>query len=149
MLAEILRARPDVSGVLVDLPTTVARSAEVFEAAGVAERVTTVGQSFFDALPRGADLYLLRGVLNDWPDREAAAILRRVAEAAGPSGRVVVLKSLRADDAPREVAIEMVLLGGKQRTAEEFRTLGRQAGLDVVAAGRHPSGYSVVEFRLA
>lgn len=52
---------------MVDLPKTVARSGEIFEAAGVAERVTTVGQSFFDPLPAGADLYLLRGVLNDWP----------------------------------------------------------------------------------
>ncbi len=77
MLAEILRLRPEIRGILVDLPRTVAFSAEIFAAAGVAERVTTVGQSFFDALPPGADLYLLRGILNDWPDREATAILRR------------------------------------------------------------------------
>jgi hypothetical protein len=87
MLAEVLRARPEVRGVLVDLRATVARSGEIFEAAGVAERVTTVGQRLFDALPSGADVYLLRDVLNDWPDREAAAILRGVAEAARPSGR--------------------------------------------------------------
>ena len=29
-------------------------------------------------------------VVNDWPDREAVAILARCAEAARPSGRVVV-----------------------------------------------------------
>ncbi len=80
MMAEILRLRPEVRGRLVDLPRTAARSTEIFEAAGVSrarERVTPVGQSFFDALPPGADLYLLRGILNDWPDREATAILRR------------------------------------------------------------------------
>jgi hypothetical protein len=32
---------------------TVARSAEVFHAADVADRVTIVGQSFFDPLPSG------------------------------------------------------------------------------------------------
>ncbi len=58
MLAEILRLRPEIRGMLVDLPPTVALSAEIFAAAGVADRVTTVGQSFFDALPSGADLYL-------------------------------------------------------------------------------------------
>jgi hypothetical protein len=46
---------------LVDLPRTVALSAEIFVAAGVAERVTTAGQSFFDALPPGVDVYLLGG----------------------------------------------------------------------------------------
>ena len=50
----------------------------------MAERVTAVGQSFFDPLPAGADLYLLKNVLGDWLDREAMAILRRCAEAARP-----------------------------------------------------------------
>ena len=88
-LAEILRARPAVRGTLIDLPRTVARSAEVFHAAGVAERATAIGQSFFDPLPAGADLYLLKKVLDDWPDREAAAILsaspRRHVPPAGSS----------------------------------------------------------------
>ena len=85
LLAAILRARPGVRGTLVDLPATVARSAEVFQEAGVADRVTTAAQSFFDPLPPGGDLYLLKSVLGDWPDPEAAAILRRCAEAARPS----------------------------------------------------------------
>src|SRR5439155_18130724 len=75
LLAEILRARPQIRGTLVDLPRTVARSGEIFQMAGVADRVTAVGQSFFDPLPVGADLYLLKNVLSDWPDREATAIL--------------------------------------------------------------------------
>ena len=82
MLAELLRKRPELHGTLVDLPRTVALSGEIFRAAGVMERVTIVGQSFFDPLPSGADLYLLKGVVNNWPDREAAAILGRCAEAA-------------------------------------------------------------------
>src|SRR5687768_16176911 len=53
MLAEILRIRPHIRGTLLDLPRTVARSAEVFQAAGVAGRVTIAGQSFFDPLPAG------------------------------------------------------------------------------------------------
>jgi 2,7-dihydroxy-5-methyl-1-naphthoate 7-O-methyltransferase len=57
----------------------------------VAERVTAVGQSCFDPLPARADLYLLKNVLGDWPDREAMAILQRCAEAARPAGRILVL----------------------------------------------------------
>src|SRR5262249_9205683 len=48
LLAAVLRARPDVRGTLVDLPRTVARSSEVFQAASVSDRVTALGQSFFD-----------------------------------------------------------------------------------------------------
>jgi hypothetical protein len=147
MLAALLGRRSGIRGTLVDLPRTVALAAETFRTAGVAERVTTVGQSFFDPLPAGADLYLLRGILNDWPDWEATVILSRCAEAARPAGRVVVLKGIVTDEAPRGLSIEMVLVGGKHRTVGEFRQLARAAGLEVLAAGRQPSGCFVVECR--
>lgn len=146
MLAGVLRIHPQVTGILVDRPKTIARSGEIFAAAGVADRATAVGQSFFEPLPAGTDVYLLRGIINDWPDRETGLILSRCAEAARPSGRVVILKSVGPDDAPRDLVIEMILLGGKHRTITEFRDLARQARLEVVAAGQQ-TGYYVVECR--
>ena len=151
LLAEVLHARPHLRGILVDLPSTVARSAEVFRARGVADRVTVSGQSFFDPLPAGGEVYLLKSVLADWPDPEAAAILRRCAEAARPSGRVVLLNGVSPDDAagPSPALLMMVLLGGKDRTLGEFRELARGAGLEVQASTRQPSGRFVVECRTA
>ncbi len=149
LLAEILRTRPALQGILVDLPGTVARSAEVFESAGVSDRVTARGQSFFDRLPSGADLYLLKSVLSDWPDAEATVILRRCAEAARPKGRVVVLNGVSPDEAgtPSPELLMMVLVGGKNRTLTEFHQLARAAGLEVQRAGQQPSGRFVVECR--
>lgn len=144
MLAELLRAHEHLHGTLVDLPRTVARSSGIL--ADVAGRVTRVGQSFFDPLPSGADLYLLRGVLNDWPDGEATAILRRCAEAAAPNGRVVVLKGVGPDDDRRGLSIEMVLLGGRHRTVSELRELAAAAGLEITGAGRQRTRF-VVECR--
>jgi len=133
----------------LDLPSTVARSTEIFRAAGVSERVTAVGQSFFDPLPAGADLYLLKNLLADWPDREATAILARCADAARPTGRVIVLGGVSPDEggAPRPELLMMVLVGGKHRSLAEFRALARAAGLDVTAAERQTSGRFVVECR--
>ena len=147
MLAEILRARPGVRGTLVDLPETVARAAATFAAAGVSDRVTTVGQSFFDPLPAGADLYLLKKVLNDWPDRETEAILRRCAEASRPRGRIVVMGGVTPDDATRCLEIDMLVAGGRDSPLAEFRELARRAGLEVVAAGLQASDAFVVECR--
>ena len=146
MLAEVLRAHPHVRGTLVDVPRTVARAAPVLEAAGVSDRATVAGQSFFDALPAGADVYLVRGVLNDWPDAEATTILRRCAEAAGPDGRVVVLKSLRADRSPRTLGVEMLLCGGRSRTLEELRGIAHEAGLVLLGSGRQEAGHFWAEF---
>jgi 2,7-dihydroxy-5-methyl-1-naphthoate 7-O-methyltransferase len=149
LLAEILRARPHVRGTLVDLPSTVARSADIFRAAGVVDRVTVVGQSFFEPLPAGADLYLLKSVLFDWPDAEATAILRRCADGARPSGRVVLVNGVSPDDdgAPSPALLMMILVGGKERTLTQFRELARAAGLKVDAAQRQPSSRFIVECR--
>src|SRR6266508_1828006 len=147
MLAEVLRAHPGTRGTLVDFPGTVARSSKVFESAGVADRVTTVGQSFFDPLPAGADLYLLRKVLNDWPDRETTAILRHCGEAARPDGRVVVLGGVTDEDAPRRLVIEMLLVGGTSNTLSKFAELARAAGLEVASVQQQASGGLVVECR--
>jgi hypothetical protein len=143
MLAGVLRLYPHIRGILVDQPKTVSRSGEIFQSFGVSDRITTVGQSFFDPLPVGADIYLLRGILNDWPDTEALAILKRCVEAARPNGRVVVLKSVSPDDEPRGIMIEMVLLGGKRRSLGEFQDLAHQAGLEIATAGQQPSYYVV------
>ena len=146
MLAELLRTHEHLHGTLVDLPRTAARSSGIL--ADVADRATTVGQSFFDPLPSGADLYLLRGELNDWPDAEATTIRRRCAEAAAPNGRVVVLKGVGPDDGGRGISIEMVLLGGRHRTVSEMRELAAAAGLEVAVAVRQRTRF-VVECRPA
>jgi SAM-dependent methyltransferase len=147
LLAEILRARPGVRGTLVDVERVVLRSGEVFEAAGVANRATAVTQSFFDPLPPGADLYILKNVLSDWPDREATAILRRCAEAARPSGRVVAFTGAGPGDEASPELLMMVLVGGRGRTLDEFREMAAEAGLDVVAVGCQPSGRHIAECR--
>jgi len=148
LLAEILRAHPQIQGILVDFPGTVARAEALLQEAGVRERVRTVGQSFFDPLPAGADLYLLKSILNDWPDQEAQRILSRCAEAARPSGRIVVLGGVVPDDSmPSLLTPEMVLLGGKERPLTEFQELAHHAGLTLLTSGRLPSGRFAVECR--
>ncbi|HEX3813974.1 MAG TPA: methyltransferase [Mycobacteriales bacterium] len=147
MLAEILRAYPAVRGTLVDLPGTVARAGPVFDAAGVADRISLVGQSFFDPLPTGADVYLLNRVLNDWPDAQTSAILSRCAAAAGPFGRIVVVGGVTPDDTPVRLEIDMVLVGGRTDSLTEFRERAASAGLMVAAARSYANGRFVVECR--
>jgi hypothetical protein len=134
LLEAVLRAHPHTRGTLVDLPATAARARERFAGTDLADRVETVGEGFFDALPAGADLYLLSGVINDWPDPEAVAILTRCAEAARPAGTVVVLGNYPEGDTPRALEIEMLLVGGKDRSRAELGAIATRAGLVVTAA---------------
>jgi hypothetical protein len=143
MLAALLKRHPHASGILVDLPGTVARSGEILE--DVRDRATVSGQSFFDPLPAraGVGLYLLKKVLNDWPDEPTVAILRRCAEAARPDGKVVVLGGISPDETPPVLAIDMLVAGGKTSTLTGFTELARRAGLEIRNAGPQPAGYVV------
>jgi 2,7-dihydroxy-5-methyl-1-naphthoate 7-O-methyltransferase len=150
LLASLLRRHPQVRGILVDLPGTVARAGEITSDSGIADRVTAQGQSFFDPLPTGADLYLLNKVLNDWPDEPTVAILSRCAEAArARDGRIVVLGGVSPDRAPRSLGIDMLVAGGKTSTLTQFTELARRAGLEVLAAGPQSSGRYAAECRPA
>jgi hypothetical protein len=147
MLASLLQRHPHVRGILVDFPATVARASEILTSAGVTDRVTLHGQSFFDPLPAGADLYLLKSVLNDWPDEQKVAILRRCAQAAKATGTIAVLGGVAPDDAPRSLGIDMLVAGGKTSTIAQFTELAKRAGLDIAAARTQSSGRYVVECR--
>jgi 2,7-dihydroxy-5-methyl-1-naphthoate 7-O-methyltransferase len=148
MLASLLRRHPHARGILVDLPGTVARAGEIIESFGVGDRMTVEGQSFFDPLPAGADLYLLKSVLNDWPDEQTVAILRRCAEAATTTkAAITVLGGVSADQAPRSLGIDMLVAGGNTSTLTQFTELARRASLDVIAARTQSSGRFVVECR--
>jgi hypothetical protein len=143
LLAALLQHYEHLHGTLVDLPQTVARSAEVFAAAGVTGRAQALAQSFFEPLPAGADVYLLKSVIPDWPDQEAQLILQRCADAARPHGRVLVLSGIAASERPAELSTETVLLGGRLRTQEAFRQLAYAAGLDLVALTPRTNGQLV------
>jgi hypothetical protein len=151
LLAAVLEAHDHVRGVLVERPSTLARALLAFEAAGLRDRVTPAAQSFFDPLPGGGDVYLLKSVLSDWPDRDARALLTRCAEAARPNGRIIVVNGVSPDEAgpPAPELLMMVLVGGRQRNLSEFKTLAASAGLGVSATKRQPSGRFLVECRPA
>lgn len=152
LVAAVLTAHPALHATLVDLPETADRARQALAEQGLAERVETVGQSFFDPLPRGGDLYVLNSILHDWPDEQALRILGRCAEAAGRHGRVMVVEEHGLDldggdgGAHAEMDLRMlVLCGGRERTVPEFTGLIRRAGLTVTEVRSTPRGQTVID----
>ncbi|MGW0667058.1 methyltransferase [Streptomyces sp. NPDC002746] len=151
LLVELLAAHPGLRATLIDLPETVERGRELLAGHGLTDRCAFVGQSFFDPLPAGADVYVLRRVVHDWDDERALAVLRRCAEAAGESGgRVVVIEghSMSADS-PAEFA-EMnlrmlVLAGGRERGLDDYTELASAAGLHIAGVHTTPLGHVVID----
>ena len=131
LLRAALDASPNAKGVLFDLPQVIA------EAAGVAsERLTLQAGDFFkDPLP-SCDAYLVMEIIHDWPDRESIAILQAIVRAAPSHARVLVIEQIipprPGPHWTKMLDIHMLaLLGGRQRTRQEYEALFHVAGLSL------------------
>jgi precorrin-6B methylase 2 len=142
LLAEVLTRHPEMRGVLLELPDSIAAARTRLTEAGVLDRVELVEGSFFDAVPAGGDVYVLARVLHNWTDEHAETILRRLAAAMAPGARLLVFEKLLPEE-PGSAATAMVdllmlgMLEGHDRTAGEYRELLGISGFDVTAS--HPS----------
>ena len=127
-LSHVLKAAPSVEGILFDQPQVVARAAKLFQGE-LAQRLTIVGGSFFDLVPEGGDAYVLRRVIHDWEDEEALKILSNIRSAISASSKLLIIEGLI--DSPTNpvglMDIMMLVLGGRERTQDEFRKLVRAA----------------------
>jgi SAM-dependent methyltransferase len=146
LLAEALARRPEARGVLVELPGAAAQARERLAEAGVLDRVQIAAGSFFDHVPADGDLYVLRRVLHNWNDEDACRLLNRVRAAMHDGARLLVLEELLPAVPDKSSAaagawaarrnrvvdlVMLVLMEGRDRTAEEYTALLTGSGFTV------------------
>ncbi|MEJ7820342.1 MAG: methyltransferase [Rubrobacteraceae bacterium] len=144
LLRAVLDDAPNARGVLFDLP-------HVIEEASVAsERLTLqTGDFFRDELPE-CDAYLLMEVIHDWGDEESVAILQAVRRAAPAGAKLLVLESIVPEDPgpDRSKTLDIVmltLLGGRQRTRQEYEEILAQSGFLLQREIDTHAGISILE----
>ena len=132
LLRDILSATPGLRGVLFDLPQAVARAPEVLTG-DIAARCEIVGGNFFDSVPESADAYLLKGIIHDWRDEDAAKILRNTRRAIRPGGTLLLVENIVDSTVrpPGLMDLLMLVLGGCERTEADFRSLLATTGFAI------------------
>jgi hypothetical protein len=150
LLSAILAKHQDVRGVLFDQPHVVAGAEAELTAAGVAERCSVVGGSFFETVPEEGDAYLLRDVLHDWEVDEATAILRSCRMAMTGSDMLLVVEReiLPPNDGVMAKFSDLNMLvspGGQERTTVEYADLFAAAGFRLLRTVPTASPWSVFE----
>ena len=149
LLRAILNAVPTTTGVLFEQPHVIT---EVADAAR--ERLTLRAGDFFrDALPQ-CDAYVLMEIIHDWGDAESIAILRAVRQAAVPGARVLIIEAIIPDDPgpswAKMLDIHMLtLLGGRQRTRQEYVALLTQSGFRFLREIDTGAGIAILEAEAA
>jgi hypothetical protein len=149
LLARILAQCPKATGRLLDLPHVTAGARDVFAAQGVTDRVAIVPGIFFDEVPAGGDLYLLKHVIHDWEDAEAVTILRNCRRAMPCGARLILIERLVGNYEDAETAFSdlnmLVNAGGRERTREEFAALMTGVGLELNAITPLPASSCIIE----
>jgi SAM-dependent methyltransferase len=134
-LIAVLKHYPHLKGILFDLPDTVKRSQVNIEKAGLTDRCQAIGGSFFDAIPSGADIYMMRHVIHNWNDADSIKILSNVRAVLPDNGRVLIIETLVDSEREEEsfaVWWDLAMFvddGGAERTQEEYAALFAKSGL--------------------
>ncbi len=153
VLAELLNAHAGLAGAVCDLAYLETGALGFLAAAGVAARARFIGGSFFEQVPEGFDLILMKFIIHDWDDERARMILANARRAAGTSVTLVLLEQIAPDDLALSGAdqavirgdLTMMTMGGKERTREEYQTLMDQTGWRLTSVTPTASGFGVIE----
>lgn len=158
LLIAILQANPGMRGIVFDLPHVAERARQRIDEARLSERCEVVSGDAFDAVPFGADAYMLSRVIHDWDDQHARALLEACRKAMPVQGRVLLVERPMPQRATASAAAQssslsdltmLVMNGGRERTEAEYRELLDRAGLMLARIVPLAMGASVLEARRA
>jgi len=154
LLAQVLIAYPTATGVLFDMAHAIRGARDAFAERGLAARCEFVAGDFFDSIPAGADVYMMKSVIHDWPDDRAVAILRTCRRAMRPDSRLLLVErimharlapSAQSESLARSDLHMLVALGAQERAPAEFETLLRAAGLGTLRLIDTGGDYQILE----
>ena len=132
----ILQRHTTMKGILFDMPHVIERAKNQIESAGLSNRCELVAGNFFDAVPTGADVYMMRHIVHDWDDEKSLTILRNCHQAMLSNGKLLIVESVipPGNEPFGGKFLDLVMLlipGGKERTEDEYRALLDKAGFEL------------------
>jgi hypothetical protein len=154
LLALVLAEHRHLRGVLFDLPRMLDDARARFAAAELATRCDFVGGSFFEGVPEGCDLYVLKSILHNWDDGHCAILLGHCRRALTEHARLLIIERImpeRITGATSEKPVVrsdlnmLVGLGGRERTLAQLEVLLESAGLAARRSTPLAFGFALVE----
>ncbi|KAH8593604.1 O-methyltransferase-domain-containing protein [Bisporella sp. PMI_857] len=132
----IANENPNISLIVQDLEGVVEQGKASLPAS-LRDQVTFQAHNFFSPQPLKADVYILRHVLHDWPDKYCIQILQLLISSIKPSSKILVNDAIMIQ--PTETSKEqywmmsamnlqmMTLLNAKERTLQDWKDLFTKA----------------------
>jgi O-methyltransferase len=149
LLATILQQHPHLKGTLYDLASVI-EGATSGPLQPVMDRCTLVSGDMFASVPSGADAYIMKHIIHDWPDDLCLKILKSCRQGINPGGKLLVVDQVIRPgndfDPGKFLDLEMLIFpGGLERSEQQFRDLFAAAGWRLNRIIPTPAGISIVE----
>lgn len=138
LAAQIVKGHPHLAGAVFDLPQMEPFFNELVADAGLTEKMTFHGGSFFtDPLP-SADIVVMGHVLHDWDRDQREALVLKAYDSVNPGGVLLVYDRMLDRTSSRienlVISLDMLLVtdGGSEYTVGELRSHAEKAGFTKV-----------------
>ena len=149
LLATILKRNPQLRGTLFDMPHVI-EGAKNGPLKSVMERCTLASGDMFSSVPAGADAYIMKHIIHDWPDDKCVQILKACRKSVNSGGRLLVVDNVIQpgnDFSPAKfLDLQMLIFpSGCERTEKQFRALFAASGWQLTRIIPTAAPSSIVE----
>jgi hypothetical protein len=149
LLATVLGRNPHLKGTLLDAPHVV-EGAKEGPLKPYLSRCTLVGGDMFSSVPPGADAYMMKHIIHDWPDELCIKLLKLCRKAVNPGGRLLVVDGVirpgNEFSPDKFLDLQMLLFpGGMERTEEQFGKLLAASGWRLNRVVPTQAGIAIIE----
>jgi ubiquinone/menaquinone biosynthesis C-methylase UbiE len=150
LVTAVLKQYPQLTATLLDLPQVIAYARQPIEVAGLADRCGLVSGDFFQAVPAGGDVYLLSTIICNWDDGHATTILKNCRRAMAQESKLLLVEIVippgNIPSPGKLLDLQMMMItGGRDRTAAEYRALLAAAGFTMTQVIATASERSIIE----
>jgi hypothetical protein len=149
LLTAALRKNPSLKGVIYELPAVAEVAREVIGKESLSDRCEVIAGDFFKSIPRGGDAYILKHIIHDWDDEHSVKLLKNCGDAMTSNSTLLVVEMVITPGNDPFVGklldLEMLLIGGRERTEAEYRILFEAAGFKLTRIMPTQSPVSVIE----
>jgi hypothetical protein len=149
LLATLLKKNSHLKGTLFEMPH-VLEGAKRGALKPFMDRCGLASGDMFSSVPAGADAYIMKHILHDWPDDACIRILKACRQGVNPGGKLLVVDCVIQpgnDFSPAKfLDLQMLIFpGGRERTEAQFRELLAASGWKLSRAIPTATQDSIIE----
>jgi hypothetical protein len=150
LITSILKLNPHMKGVLFDAKPVIEGARRRVEAEGLTNRCGVVAGDFFESVPGGGDAYILKWIIHDWDEKRSVTILKNCHRAMVENAKLLLIEAVVPPGGEAHISKfvdlnMLVMTGGRERTADEYRSLLETSGFRLTRIAATDSPMSVIE----